>query len=91
MTDKRTGISYTLKGEQYYPYLALPEQTYYPIGKYGQMHLTFIKKHRRGTYTTLLSELRLKNLPVAKEKSKRWMKNEPKIFPPSTNSEYRKS
>ena len=59
MTDKRTGISYTLKGEQYYPDLALPEQTDYPIGKYGQMHLAFIKKHRRGTYTTLLSELRL--------------------------------
>lgn len=43
----------------YYPDLALPEQTDYPIGKYGQMHLAFIKKHRRGTYTTLLSELRL--------------------------------
>ena len=59
MTDKRTGISYTLKGGQYYPDFKLPEQTDYPIGKYGQMHLAFIKKHRRGTYTTLLSELRL--------------------------------
>ena len=59
MTDKRTGISYTLKGEQYYPDFKLPEQKDYPIGKYGQMHLSFIKKHRRGTYTTLLSELRL--------------------------------
>ncbi|MBQ9749812.1 MAG: TnpV protein, partial [Clostridia bacterium] len=29
------------------------------IGKYGQMRLEFLKKHRRGTYTTLLTEARL--------------------------------
>ena len=28
-------------------------------GKYGHLHLEFIKQHRRGTYTTLLTEGRL--------------------------------
>ena len=39
--------------------LEIPEQTNYEIGKYGHLHLGFIKKHRRGTYTTLLTEGRL--------------------------------
>ena len=39
--------------------LEITEQTNYEIGKYGHLHLDFIKKHRRGTYTTLLTEGRL--------------------------------
>ena len=39
--------------------LIIPEQTNYPIGKYGQLHLEFIKEHRKGTYITLLTEFRL--------------------------------
>ena len=38
------------------PDIALPEQTDYQIGKYGRMHLDYIKQHRRGRYTTLLIE-----------------------------------
>ncbi len=38
------------------PNLELPEQPTVNIGKYGQMRLDFLKKHRRGTYTTLLTE-----------------------------------
>ena len=52
-------ITYTEHNGLYYPDLALPEQTNYPIGKYGNLHLDFMKKHRRGTYTTLLTEGRL--------------------------------
>ena len=33
-----------------------PEQTDYQIGKYGRMYLNYIKNHRRGRYTTLLTE-----------------------------------
>ena len=55
----KTGIKYELRGEQYYPMLKISEQTNYEIGKYGHLHLEFIKKHRRGTYTTLLTENRL--------------------------------
>ncbi len=52
-------ITYTQINGINYPNLALPKQTDYHIGKYGQMRLDFLKKHRRGTYTTLLTECRL--------------------------------
>ena len=39
--------------------VTLPEQTDYQIGKYGWMHLDYIKQHRRGRYTTLLTEGKL--------------------------------
>ena len=41
------------------PDVTLPEQTDYQIGKYGRMHLDYIKNHRRGRYTTLLTEGKL--------------------------------
>ena len=52
-------ITYTEINGINYPNLALPEQPKVNIGKYGQIRLGFIKKHRRGTYTTLLTEGRL--------------------------------
>ena len=52
----KNGIKYELRGEQYYPMIEISGQTNYEIGKYGHLHLNFIKKHRRGTYTTLLTE-----------------------------------
>ena len=55
----KNGIKYELLSEQYYPMLEISEQTNYEIGKYGHLHLDYIKKHRRGTYTTLLIEGRL--------------------------------
>lgn len=55
----QNGIEYERRGEQYYPLLDLGEQTTYEIGKYGKLHLEFMKQHRRGTYTTLLTENRL--------------------------------
>ena len=55
----QNGIEYELRGEQYYPLLDLGEQTSYEIGKYGKLHLVFMEQHRRGTYTTLLTENRL--------------------------------
>ena len=55
----QNGIEYERRGEQYYPVLDLGEQTSYEIGKYGKLHLAFMKQHRRGTYTTLLTENRL--------------------------------
>ena len=55
----QNGIEYERRGEQYYPLLDLGEQTSYEIGKYGKLHLAFMKQHRRGTYTTLMTENRL--------------------------------
>ena len=52
-------ITYTEHNGLYYPDLALPDQTNYSLGKYANLRLDFMKKHRRGTYTTLLTEGRL--------------------------------
>ena len=41
------------------PNITLPEQTDFQIGKYGRMHLDYIKNHRRGRYTTWLTEGKL--------------------------------
>ena len=54
-----TNITYTERNGIRYPNLELPEQTIYPLGKYANLRLDFMKKHRRGTYTTLLAEGRL--------------------------------
>lgn len=51
---EQNGITYELRGEQYYPLLELPEQK--DIGKYGRLHLEYLKAHRKGRYTNLLSE-----------------------------------
>ena len=53
-------LTYTERNGVMYPDLALPEQTNYPSGKYGRMRLDYLKKHRRGTYTTLLTSCTLK-------------------------------
>ena len=52
-------ITYTERDGIRYPNLELPEQTNYPLGKYANLRLEFMKKHRRGTYTTLFTEGRL--------------------------------
>ena len=53
------GNKYELCGDIYYPMLELNEQTDYQIGKYGCLHLDYIKQHRMGRYNMLLIEARL--------------------------------
>ena len=50
------GIKYELRGEQYYPIFNETNTTEHHIGKYGLLHRDYIKQHKRGTYTTLLTE-----------------------------------
>ena len=50
------GGTYREENGHLVPELELPEQTNYQIGKYGQFYLDYIKNHRRGRYTTLLTE-----------------------------------
>ena len=52
-------ITYTERNGIRYPNLTLPEQTKYPLGNYANLRLDFMKKHRKGRYTTLLTEGRL--------------------------------
>ena len=53
------GGTYREENGHLIPNVSLPEQTDYQIGKYGRMHLDYIKQHRRGRYTTLLTESKL--------------------------------
>ena len=53
------GGTYREENGHFIPDIALPEQIDYQIGKYGRMHLDYIKSHRRGRYTTLLTEGKL--------------------------------
>ena len=54
---EQLGGTYREENGNLIPDLELPEQK--PIGKYGQMHLDYLKKHRRGRYSALLGEGRL--------------------------------
>ena len=53
------GGTYREENGHLIPDVTLPKQTDYQIGKYGRMHLDYIKNHRRGRYTTLLTEGKL--------------------------------
>ena len=62
MKDTKTiyeqlGGTYREENDNLVPDVELPEQK--PIGKYGRMHLDYLKQHRRGMYSALLGEGRL--------------------------------
>lgn len=56
---EQNGGTYREENGYFLPNLTLPDSNEQPIGKYGLIHLDYLKKHRRGTYTTLLTEGRL--------------------------------
>ncbi len=56
---ENNSLTYREENGRLYPNLELPEQTNYNIGKYGLLHLDFIKEHRKGRYTTIITECRL--------------------------------
>ena len=56
---EKLGGTYREENGHLIPNITLPEQTNYQIGKYGRMHLDYIKNHRRGRYTILLTEGKL--------------------------------
>ena len=56
---EKLGGTYREENGHLIPDIALHEQTNYQIGKYGRMYLDYIKNHRRGRYTTLLTEGKL--------------------------------
>ena len=51
----KNAITYENRNGYLYPLLALPAPEETPIGKYGRMYLDYLKKHRRGTYISLLT------------------------------------
>ena len=54
---EQIGGTYREENGSLVPDMELPEQK--PIGKYGRMHLEYLKQHRRGRYSALLGEGRL--------------------------------
>ena len=56
---EKLGGTYREENGHLIPNVNIPEQTDYQIGKYGRVHLDYIKQHRRGRYTTLLTEGKL--------------------------------
>ena len=56
---EKLGGTYREENGRLIPEIKLPEQTNYQIGKYGRFYLDYIKNHRRGRYTTLLTEGKL--------------------------------
>lgn len=58
-SNTQNRITYIEKDGIFYPNLTLPEQSNYLIGKYGNLHLNYIKAHKKGKYTLLLTEGRL--------------------------------
>ena len=56
---EQLGGTYREENGRLIPEMKLPEQTNYQIGKYGQFYLDYIKNHRRGRYTALLTEGKL--------------------------------
>lgn len=54
---EQLGGTYREENGNLVPDVELPEQK--SIGKYGRMHLDYLKKHRRGRYSALLGEGRL--------------------------------
>ena len=58
ITDKITGISYTLVGDVYIPNLVSTD-TNYEIGFWGRKHKEYIKQHKPAFYTTLLTQCKL--------------------------------
>ena len=57
--DESNGLWYELRGEYYFPCLAIPAQEESPIGIWGQRHLRYIKQERKALYTELLTSGRL--------------------------------
>ena len=59
MEPNKYGITYHKEGDYYYPDLCLPETPEFEIGRYGRMHLKFIKENRRVLYQQLLTSCKL--------------------------------
>jgi hypothetical protein len=57
--NKKNGLHYTLGEDGYYcPNLVLPAQKF-EIGRFGRMHLDYLKKHKKVLYNELFSSCRL--------------------------------
>ena len=52
--DNQNGLDYELNGDYYFPVLTASETDSRPIGKWGRMHLAYLKEHKPGLYSHLI-------------------------------------
>ena len=57
--DESNGLWYELQGDYYIPCLKLPDEEQVEVGIWGQRHLEYIKRHRKGFYTALVLDCKL--------------------------------
>ena len=57
--EEENDLWYELRGDYYFPCLAVPAQEERPIGIWGQRHLRYIKAERKALRTELLTSGRL--------------------------------
>ena len=57
--NEKNGLWYELQGDYYLPCLKLPEERTAYIGVWGQRHLRYLKQHRKGLYSELLTSGKL--------------------------------
>ena len=57
--DEKNGLWYELQGDYYLPCLKLPKEESRHIGIWGQRHLRYLKQHRKGLYSELLTSDKL--------------------------------
>lgn len=55
-TDKRTGITYTKKGDYYFPNLILEPEEKIVLNKYARMRLKFLKENKKAEYTIMFTK-----------------------------------
>ena len=58
-TDNKTGISYTLVGDYYFPDFKTSSVNLGAIGRFGRERLDYLKYHRRLAYINLLASGKL--------------------------------
>ena len=55
----KNGLTYTEIDGILYPDIKISAKPHYRIGKYGNLRLAYLIEHRKGTYTSLLTQDRL--------------------------------
>ena len=66
--DEINGIRYALQGDYYLPDLVLTNEEQQPVGLWGRRHLRYIKQHRKGLYTNLLTSGKLNSYLAEKDR-----------------------
>lgn len=57
-TNEQTGISYTLHGDFYLPDIKVAEENI-TLGKWGMMHKSYLEKHKKALFNSLLIQGKL--------------------------------